>query len=221
MKCKKCGNEIQEGEKFCGRCGTKIVNNKTRKIILLIVVSVMITLIIVSIIISNNKFKSSNKNVNNIKSEEMNTNEKINTDEEINKDETKNINNLNELMTIGKQAGKEHIIENIASEALLESCSFDEKYIIENATLDTQSYTINDKLIGCYIFYTEPQYANQGYEAYGIKPIFTGYAIKALEGVIKINDFNIWLKENRKSMEEIIDEGINIYFNPYKSIYNI
>ena len=168
----------------------------------------MITLIIVSIIISNNKFKSSNKNVNNIKSEEMNTNEKINTDEEINKDETKNINNLNELMTIGKQAGKEHIIENIASEALLESCSFDEKYIIENATLDTQSYTINDKLIGCYIFYTEPQYANQGYEAYGIKPIFTGYAIKALEGVIKINDFNIWLKENRKSMEEIIDEGI-------------
>ena len=28
MKCKKCGNEIQEGEKFCGKCGNKIeINN--------------------------------------------------------------------------------------------------------------------------------------------------------------------------------------------------
>lgn len=196
MVCPKCGNEIQSDEKFCGKCGAKIVNNKTKKIILLIVVSVIITVIILSIIIFNNKFKSSNKNVNNIKSEE------------INKYETKNINNLNELITIGKQVGKDDIIENIASEALLESCSLDKRYIIENATIDTQSYTINDKLIGCYIFYIEPQYVNQGYEAYGIKPIFTGYTIKALEGVIKINDFNIWLKENRKSMQEIIDEGI-------------
>lgn len=30
MKCKKCGNEILEGEKFCGKCGTKVeVEEKT------------------------------------------------------------------------------------------------------------------------------------------------------------------------------------------------
>ena len=30
MKCKKCGNDILEGEKFCGKCGTKVeVEEKT------------------------------------------------------------------------------------------------------------------------------------------------------------------------------------------------
>ena len=33
MKCKKCGNEISNGEKFCGKCGTKVeINNSNENI---------------------------------------------------------------------------------------------------------------------------------------------------------------------------------------------
>lgn len=28
MKCKKCGNEIKEGNNFCTKCGTKIEKEK-------------------------------------------------------------------------------------------------------------------------------------------------------------------------------------------------
>lgn len=33
MNCKKCGNEIKEGEMFCSKCGAKIKQEKTRKAI--------------------------------------------------------------------------------------------------------------------------------------------------------------------------------------------
>ena len=29
MKCKNCGNEVTQGSKFCGKCGTKIENETT------------------------------------------------------------------------------------------------------------------------------------------------------------------------------------------------
>ena len=56
IKCKKCGNEIKEGEKFCGKCGTKIRNNKVKYIIGIIV----ICMICVGIIIYCNKDVSNN-----------------------------------------------------------------------------------------------------------------------------------------------------------------
>ena len=27
MHCVNCGNEIKEGQKYCGKCGTKVSNN--------------------------------------------------------------------------------------------------------------------------------------------------------------------------------------------------
>lgn len=69
MKCEKCGNEIKEGERFCGKCGTKVELNiegeknnikekKNIKIkpIYLIIGSIAIILIIsMTIMISNNQ----------------------------------------------------------------------------------------------------------------------------------------------------------------------
>lgn len=33
MKCKKCGNEIKDGKKFCSKCGTKVDINQQNTII--------------------------------------------------------------------------------------------------------------------------------------------------------------------------------------------
>ena len=32
MECKKCGNEIKEGEEYCGFCGLRVKNNEPIKI---------------------------------------------------------------------------------------------------------------------------------------------------------------------------------------------
>lgn len=45
-KCKKCGNEIQEGEKFCGKCGTKIRKFKIGKYQIGIAISIVVLLAI-------------------------------------------------------------------------------------------------------------------------------------------------------------------------------
>lgn len=45
--CKKCGNEIQEGEKFCGKCGTEV---KKFKIKIVIAISIVVLLAIGGII---------------------------------------------------------------------------------------------------------------------------------------------------------------------------
>lgn len=69
MKCKKCGNEILDGEKFCGKCGTKVelniereTNNikekkniKIKPIYLIIGIIAIILIISMVIMISNNQ----------------------------------------------------------------------------------------------------------------------------------------------------------------------
>lgn len=76
MKCKKCGNEILDGEKFCGKCGTKVELNIERetnnikekknikiKPIYLIIVIVIIVAVSLSAIMKNNKDSSSISNI--------------------------------------------------------------------------------------------------------------------------------------------------------------
>lgn len=48
--CKNCGNEIYEGEKFCGKCGTKVKNFKIKKYQIVIAISIVILLAIGGII---------------------------------------------------------------------------------------------------------------------------------------------------------------------------
>ena len=46
MKCSNCGNEIQKGEKFCGKCGAEIKRFKIKKYQIVIAISVVVLLII-------------------------------------------------------------------------------------------------------------------------------------------------------------------------------
>ena len=48
--CKNCGNEIHEGEKFCGKCGTKVKNFKIKKYQIVIAISIVILLAIGGVI---------------------------------------------------------------------------------------------------------------------------------------------------------------------------
>ena len=65
MICKKCGNEIKDGEKFCGKCGTKNDGQNTDKNaititfshLILILIIVVIAFIFISFIIYNNNNK--------------------------------------------------------------------------------------------------------------------------------------------------------------------
>ena len=71
MKCKKCGNEISNGEKFCGKCGTKVeINNSNENINVnknkirnikpaYVVVGVIVIIFIISICVTINNNKSS------------------------------------------------------------------------------------------------------------------------------------------------------------------
>ena len=66
MICKKCGNEIKDGEKFCGKCGTKNDGQNTDKNaititfshLILILIIVVIAFIFISFIIYNNNNNS-------------------------------------------------------------------------------------------------------------------------------------------------------------------
>lgn len=61
MKCKKCGNELKEGEKFCGKCGTKVdekiiienntTNNESLKATVKVKSNYLVVIIIVVILI--------------------------------------------------------------------------------------------------------------------------------------------------------------------------
>lgn len=65
MKCKNCGNEIQNGEKFCGKCGNKL-NLKLKKKTICLIIGIIITIIIISsiIIIHNSQSIENEKNIN-------------------------------------------------------------------------------------------------------------------------------------------------------------
>lgn len=52
MVCKNCGSEIEEGKKYCGKCGTKIDSKKDRKIKLIKKLVISIIIIIVILIIT-------------------------------------------------------------------------------------------------------------------------------------------------------------------------
>lgn len=117
MKCKKCGNEIQEGEKFCGKCGNKIeisnnngikniVKNKTKRsksFYYIIGFIVIMFIIIICIAINNNK--ESRSNVSNNKNQEdiVNENKPLNIIDQNKKVFNLNIDNLsNELKKVKK-----------------------------------------------------------------------------------------------------------------------
>lgn len=58
MKCKKCGSEIKDGEKFCTKCGKKVKGGNTKIILFVlgtIVVISIISVFIISSITHNNK----------------------------------------------------------------------------------------------------------------------------------------------------------------------
>ena len=45
MICKKCGNEILEGEKFCGKCGNKVIR-KTKIKIFIVIFAIIISIVV-------------------------------------------------------------------------------------------------------------------------------------------------------------------------------
>ena len=54
MKCRKCGNEIEEKDEYCGNCGAKVKTNKTIKIkfnYLVAIIAVIVISIIIGIIV--------------------------------------------------------------------------------------------------------------------------------------------------------------------------
>ena len=65
MECKRCGNEIQEGDKFCNKCGKKV---KDRKIIILLILAIIIifSIVLFLIIHNNNKNNLNNDTQSNI-----------------------------------------------------------------------------------------------------------------------------------------------------------
>ena len=67
MNCKKCGNEIISGDKYCNKCGKKIEGKNTKIITVFLVIFILISIIIVLIINTNNRKKTNNveqKNIN-------------------------------------------------------------------------------------------------------------------------------------------------------------
>lgn len=73
MECKKCGNEIFEGEKFCGKCGTKVeldgenVNAKRSiqiKLIYLMIIFLIIMVVAFGVIAKNNNGNFELENLN-------------------------------------------------------------------------------------------------------------------------------------------------------------
>lgn len=64
MKCKKCGNEIEKDDKFCGKCGTKNKkNSSTAIIVLLTCICIVISILLVGIIYIYTNEKSHNLDV--------------------------------------------------------------------------------------------------------------------------------------------------------------
>lgn len=62
-KCKKCGNEIQEGENFCGKCGNKVKWHNTKKARLLLIMIISILIILIGVFIAYTSFNDSGNTV--------------------------------------------------------------------------------------------------------------------------------------------------------------
>lgn len=91
MKCNKCGNELNDGELFCGKCGNKIKKSSTKKFsmrqaILIITSSTIIILILIIslmtyLVNSNNHIQGNESKIEKNVNEETST-ININIDEE-------------------------------------------------------------------------------------------------------------------------------------------
>lgn len=77
MYCKKCGNEIKEDEKFCGKCGKK-VTNKEMKTMYIITIIVIIFITIFGIFLLQTKNNEQISSLNTIKEEKNEINEENN-----------------------------------------------------------------------------------------------------------------------------------------------
>ena len=89
MKCKNCGNEIQENDEFCGICGTKVKTNEPIKIkftYLIIGILILFLVIPIGTMIYNNKQKPIENSTNYDKA-----NNQIQDDITIGKETTENI----------------------------------------------------------------------------------------------------------------------------------
>lgn len=66
MICKKCGDEVKEGENFCGKCGKKINNNSTNKkmiYILIPIISMIIVVVGIVLVVVNNKIENNDEDI--------------------------------------------------------------------------------------------------------------------------------------------------------------
>ena len=72
MFCKNCGNEIKEKEKFCSKCGKKVVGKMSRDLIVFIIGIILLIILIITGIILKNSYNIGNpSNSNSQLSEEM------------------------------------------------------------------------------------------------------------------------------------------------------
>lgn len=80
MICKKCGNEIREGNTFCTNCGTSIINNEKKsdkqtisislnRLVIIIIISLVLMVLLTFIILNHKKNISLNNNTNTINNE--------------------------------------------------------------------------------------------------------------------------------------------------------
>ena len=71
MYCRNCGNEIKEKEKFCSKCGNKIVKINRDLIVFIIGITLLITVIIAGVILNNSNNIENLSSSNSQLSEEM------------------------------------------------------------------------------------------------------------------------------------------------------
>lgn len=209
MFCKNCGNELKDDEKFCGKCGQRIsdkivkndVANKKEPIKikfthLMIVIGIVV--IVAGVAISMN-ISSDNGLMK--KAQNANDNYK-GTNSIISKKTLYDIENIKPI-----EGNSTSLIEGIGIAALLEDCSEEKQLTIQNSAIEMTAYIINENLIGVYIHYSVPEYVNKGYEMYGVQPKLTGYYIQTQCGVVKVNDIDVFLKNNRGTMRTLMDNG--------------
>ncbi len=206
MVCKKCGNEILEGEKFCGKCGTKVqssfykaekvitnandtLTTKSRLIIILIIILVIGGIITCSIAFFTNRNRTSGTIYEDSKIDIHKKEAKFKSMEDL-----ENISLTTNWIT--GQAIKLNGLDIIAKEAIMEKTSKNinnsigksnyEKIITSYQTPIFVGFKINDEVIGGLVVFIDKDEATIGrtYTYSG------GYYKTCLALAIKVTDWN-------------------------------
>lgn len=207
MFCKKCGKEIRESNTFCTNCGQTIneevksekTTNKKIKYIVLGVLLLIVIIIGVLLIYNNKGIVKIGSNIEN----NINTN----TDKD-NIQETKKTT-LYDIETVqAYENNPTTLVEAIGLAAVMEKCTVEDKVLIDTYGIDASCYIMSDDVIGVYIHFRRPEYINQGYEMYGVEPKLTGYYIESRYGVVKVNDVDALLKDDRGTIKQLMDNNV-------------